>query len=248
MNLAEIIQPHPEDAVALVSRGTPTTYGALREQVAALRGGLSALGLGRDDRVAILCANNPYLRRLVSGRARHRRRRRPPQPPSPAPELERELAAVETIAVIVGPAGARAAGRRRARERAVGAARDRDRGSPVRRCPHLRRPARPTRRRSSTVPTTTSPCCIFTSGTAGSPKAAMLTHGNLLVQPPPDPGAAGRGLEPDDVVLGVLPMFHIFGLNVVLGLALYAGASRRARRAVRPASPPSRRSTTTASR
>ena len=31
--------------------------------------------------------------------------------------------------------------------------------------------------------------------------------------------------SPSDVALGVLPMFHVFGLNVVLGLALHAGAS-----------------------
>src|SRR5690606_3517068 len=66
---------------------------------------------------------------------------------------------------------------------------------------------------------------VFTAGTAGTPKAAMLTHDNLLtnirqVQAVPD-----RALRPDDVCLGVLPLFHIFGLNVVLGVALAAGAS-----------------------
>ena len=45
MNLAAIIDPHPDDAVALLSRGRTTTYGELREQVAAMRGGLVARGL-----------------------------------------------------------------------------------------------------------------------------------------------------------------------------------------------------------
>jgi long-chain acyl-CoA synthetase len=35
----------------------------------------------------------------------------------------------------------------------------------------------------------------------------------------------GRALTSADVSLGVLPLFHIFGLNVLLGLSLYAGAS-----------------------
>ena len=64
---------------------------------------------------------------------------------------------------------------------------------------------------------------IFTSGTAGSPKAAMLTHNNLhsnLVQL-----SAENVLHSSDVVYGVLPLFHIFGLNVVLGYTLFAGAS-----------------------
>ncbi len=65
---------------------------------------------------------------------------------------------------------------------------------------------------------------LFTSGTAGAPKAAMLSHGNLLsnqqqTQSGPEP------LLVSDVVLGVLPLDHIFGLNVMLGITLAAGAS-----------------------
>ena len=65
---------------------------------------------------------------------------------------------------------------------------------------------------------------IFTSGTAGSPKAAMLTHNNLLSsieQSLSNPDAATA----DDVIYGVLPLFHIFGLNIVLGLGLRVGAT-----------------------
>ena len=39
MNLAHIIDTHPDDRVAIISRGRPTTYGALREQIAHVRGG-----------------------------------------------------------------------------------------------------------------------------------------------------------------------------------------------------------------
>ncbi len=66
---------------------------------------------------------------------------------------------------------------------------------------------------------------LLTSGTGGRPKAAMLTHGCLaanLAQVQSHPGLA---LRADDVVLGALPCFHVFGLNVVLGLALAAGRS-----------------------
>ena len=65
---------------------------------------------------------------------------------------------------------------------------------------------------------------IFTSGTAGSPRAAMLSHGNLLANIDQGRSAAAR-ITADDVVFGVLPMFHIFGLNVVLGLSLANGAT-----------------------
>jgi long-chain acyl-CoA synthetase len=66
---------------------------------------------------------------------------------------------------------------------------------------------------------------IFTSGTAGSPKAAMLTHGNLLANLEQCQAHPGRAQQPNDVALAVLPFFHIFGLNVVLGLSLLAGAT-----------------------
>jgi long-chain acyl-CoA synthetase len=66
---------------------------------------------------------------------------------------------------------------------------------------------------------------MFTAGTAGPPKAARLTHGNLLANLEQVQAHPGLAVRPEDVALGVLPLFHIFGLNAVLGLALHAGAS-----------------------
>jgi long-chain acyl-CoA synthetase len=66
---------------------------------------------------------------------------------------------------------------------------------------------------------------LFTAGTSGSPKAAMLTHGNLLANLDQLQSHPGHGMTAGDVVLGVLPMFHIFGLNVMLGLTIKSGAS-----------------------
>ncbi|MDZ7592546.1 MAG: AMP-binding protein [Rubrivivax sp.] len=56
----------------------------------------------------------------------------------------------------------------------------------------------------------------FSSGTSGTPKGVMLTHRNLVANVAqftnPQPLAG-----PDDVVLGILPFFHIYGLVVILG-------------------------------
>jgi long-chain acyl-CoA synthetase len=66
---------------------------------------------------------------------------------------------------------------------------------------------------------------LFTAGTAGAPKPAMLTHGSLLANLAQMQAHPGLRVGPEDVALGVLPLFHVFGLNVVLGLALTAGGA-----------------------
>jgi long-chain acyl-CoA synthetase len=224
MNLASLADPHPDDAVALVSRGRATTYGELRGQAAALRGGLAGLGVAPGDRVAIVAANNwyfvvSYLAVLGAGAVAV-----PINPASPAPEITRELAAVGARAVIVGPTG-----------RGVVAGLDR---AALPALEHVVAPspddgpaavALDGLLASDPVPIVDRAdddlaVLIFTSGTAGSPKAAMLTHGNLLANLRQCQEHPGRAQHAADVALGVLPFFHIFGLNVVLGLTLLAGA------------------------
>ncbi len=56
---------------------------------------------------------------------------------------------------------------------------------------------------------------LYTAGTSGTPKAAMLTHRALLAHL--DHVAALDITGPDTVALAILPFFHVFGLNAVLG-------------------------------
>ena len=62
----------------------------------------------------------------------------------------------------------------------------------------------------------------YTSGTTGPPKGAMNSHRNVVFN-----SQAYRqwcGLGPDDVVLGVAPLFHITGLIAHVTLSLLLGA------------------------
>lgn len=64
---------------------------------------------------------------------------------------------------------------------------------------------------------------IYTSGTTGRPKGAMITHGNLTANI--DALHEAWGWQEDDVLLHVLPIFHVHGLVVALHGALNAGAT-----------------------
>ena len=58
---------------------------------------------------------------------------------------------------------------------------------------------------------------LYTSGTSGLPRAAMLTHRALLANIEQVAQVEPPMMHGDDVVLGVLPLFHVYGLNAVLG-------------------------------
>jgi long-chain acyl-CoA synthetase len=76
----------------------------------------------------------------------------------------------------------------------------------------------------ATAPDDAAVIC-YTSGTTGRPKGAVLTHGNLLANLAAFGDLERLTLTSEDVVLGVLPFFHVFGLNVVLNAAARAGAA-----------------------
>ena len=186
MNLASIIDSHDAKVPAFISQGRTTTYGELRDQVEGFRGSLMNLGVKAGDRVAMACGNGrgfviAYLATIGAGAIAV-----PLNPLSPSPELESELISVDPIAIIVEPSG-------------VGSFHGVDRS----RLTSLRHVI-VTDQSSSTslgdatavhlfddllngpatkwvsLPAPTPAVLIFTSGTAGSPRAATLSHGNLL--------------------------------------------------------------------
>jgi long-chain acyl-CoA synthetase len=64
---------------------------------------------------------------------------------------------------------------------------------------------------------------VYTSGTTGRPKGAELTHMQLYM----NADIPGRlfGILPDDVVIAVLPWFHVFGLSSVLNVCVRFGCT-----------------------
>lgn len=224
MNIAHIIDEHPHDDPALICAGRTTTYGELRDQVARFRGGLVSLGVTEGDRVALLLGNHPHFVVAYLAAAGLGAVTVPLNPTSPSPELEAQLGTVDPkiavverqstsalhhvdraampslVAVVTTEAGA--AGDDVAFDDLVHA-------DPV-----------------DTVDVDGDHVAVlmFTSGTAGAPRAAMLSHRNLLANIEQSRNADGH-INNDDVIYGVLPTYHIFGLNVVVGLGLAVGAT-----------------------
>lgn len=232
MNLATIIESHPADEVALIHHDTSIPYGELRDHVDALRGGLVGLGLERGDRVAIVAANHPVVVEALLAALGAGLVAVPLNPTSPPPEMARELRLVGARVVVAGP------GTLSAVEAALAVGGDR-----VERVVAVDDPGGLGLERGSVeidawdellgsvavpvvdVEPTDPAVLVHTSGTAGSPRAAVLTHANLSANIDQMQSVDAIARRSDDVTYGVLPLFHIFGLNVVLLPALAVGAT-----------------------
>jgi long-chain acyl-CoA synthetase len=227
MNLAHIIDDHPAEAVALICRNRPITYGELRDRVAAMRGGLDRAGLQPGERLMIACANDhrfvvAYLAAIGIGAVVV-----PINPTSPAPELEREIAKVGPAMILIDAVSAPAWSALASSAASVRTVIATD-PQAAERCdsPTMLidelfdgEPAPIVEVEPSAIA-----AMLFTSGTAGAPRAAMLSHQNLLSNIEQSLSSPVH-TESTDVVYGVLPLFHIFGLNVCVGVTLAAGAT-----------------------
>jgi len=65
----------------------------------------------------------------------------------------------------------------------------------------------------------------YSSGTTGLPKGVMLSHYNLVANVFQFLGPHATPLSSNDNVLCFLPLYHIYGLNVILNPALILGAT-----------------------
>ena len=225
MNLATIIDEHPDGHTALVVSGDHIGYGRLRAEVAAVRSGLVGLGLEPGDRVGIVCGTNDRFVRSWLGVLGAGLVAVPLNPQSPSPELAHELGVVGARAVIVGPAG-------------IAGIAGIDRSALV----DLQFVLAPA---GSSLPDAIDvdglglgldvpvvdraeadlAALLFTSGTAGAPRAARLTHGNLGSNLRQVQAHTAAAVRPDDVAVCAVPLFHVLGLNSMLDLGLMAGAT-----------------------
>jgi long-chain acyl-CoA synthetase len=64
---------------------------------------------------------------------------------------------------------------------------------------------------------------LYTSGTTGKPKGAELTHANMITNAATTAETL-LDIGPDDVIMGCLPLFHVFGLTCGLNASVLIGS------------------------
>jgi len=213
------------DRVALIdpASGAETTYGALRAHVDAFAGALAARGVDTTTVVAVLCPNVPAFATVFHGILRLGAIVTTINSLYTAHEIENQIRDAEatwlvTVSPLLGPAAdaARAAGIPDDRVIVLdGAEGHLDLWSMLaegRTPPEV-----------SFDPATHVAVLPYSSGTTGNPKGVMLTHRNLVANV--HQCRVVIDLHRDDRVLAVLPFFHIYGMTVLLNLALRQRAS-----------------------
>lgn len=211
--------------IALIdpATGAETTYGQLRGQVDAFAGALAARGVDTETGLALLCPNVPAFATVFHGTLRAGAAVTTINSLYTAGEIEKQLRdAGASWFVTVSPLLPQAL----AAAEAVGIppeqliVLDGAEGHPnLRELLTEQRPAPEV----TFDPATHIAALPYSSGTTGIPKGVMLSHRNLVANV--QQSRANIDLRETDRVLAVLPFFHIYGLTVLLNLALKQRAS-----------------------
>lgn len=215
-NLAGSARRHPQH-VALRCDEQVLTYAEFRSATAKMATLLQAAGIGAGDRVGIMLPNTPAFAVVFYGALHLGAVAVPMNPLLSAREIEFYLSNTSAKILFATPAFADAA--RDGAQQAGARCELVDDASLRQLITDLTEHAHP-----AECADDQTAVVLHTSGTTGHPKGAELTHGGL-----------GRNAEvsvrtlfhgaPDDVIMGCLPLFHVFGLTCGLNSAVLAGAT-----------------------
>jgi len=210
-NLTSAAAAHP-DVTALKCDDLEYTYAAFDDATAKFATHLASLGVEPGDRVGVMLPNVPAFAIVFYGIMRRGAVAVPMNPLLKAREVEFYLTNTTAKAIFAAPmfgaeatAGAEAAG---AQAHLVDDAVLADVLSGVAPTPGV-----------EAREDTDTAVILHTSGTTGKPKGAELTHVGLAR----NCEISGRTLfhaEPGDVMMGCLPLFHVFGLTCGLNAAV----------------------------
>jgi malonyl-CoA/methylmalonyl-CoA synthetase len=221
-NLYELIHRRVQAAPARVAieplDGGRLTYAGLDARSARLAARLARLGVGRGDRVAAQVEKSVMNALLYLACLRLGAVYLPLNIAYTKDELDYFFGDAEPALIVCDPASKAAIERLGATGKARVATLDQDgRGDLVEGLE--RETPRP---EIAPVADDELAALLYTSGTTGRSKGAMLTHGNLAANALTLVDAWGFSAE--DVLLHVLPLYHVHGLFVAFNTVLLAGA------------------------
>jgi long-chain acyl-CoA synthetase len=229
VNLADLVRATAErlpDKPALLFQNQALSFGELDERIDLTAAALAGLGVGRGDRVAVLAGNVPEFVYALYGSMRT----------GAAANPLNVMLTPEEIAYILADSGARAAVVEL--PYLTGLLSVRDRLADLETVLVIGGPPAPagTISLEEALRTAGDPPEIevgpgdlavlaYTAGTTAEPKGAMLTHGNLTANLDQMAAVPALAEAETDIVLLALPLYHIYGLNVGLGLTMKMGAT-----------------------
>ena len=213
-NLSELVRAAAErspDKAAFLSGSTSTSWRELDAQVDAAAAALAGLGLQPGDRVALSLANVLDFPIAYFGVLRAGMVAVPLNPGYTAQELRWTLSDSGARAAVVSPSGSDVllplADELPALEHVLVTGTSWD---DLLEAAAGQRPGTAGGGEDLAV-------LLYTSGTSGRPKGAMLPHRALLANLDQTARIEPPVVAADDVVLLVLPLFHVYGLNAALG-------------------------------
>ncbi len=211
--------------IALVDgpSGARTTYAELQQRSVELAGSLFRAGVRQGDRVALLSTNRPAFMEVVFGVAKLGAILVPLNYRLSPAELAYMLADSGAGTLFVSPDLADLAAKALQHDD-VRVSRTIELGSAS--TAHEPLPDFVTEGEFCGADVAERDVCMimYTSGTTGRPKGAMLTHGNMLWNAINILSAEG-GLLHSDITLSVAPLFHIGGMGAFMLPSLYLGCT-----------------------
>lgn len=203
---AAALPEHP----ALLAEGVRWSFAELDAQVSMLARKLAGWGVRAGERVALLLQNSPGYAALLHAAPRLGVVLVPLNTRLAAPELAWQLADSGAHALIFDAPNTQLA------EAACAQA-----GAPIRAADlaALQQLAAPEFVPHDTIDLAALFAIIYTSGTSGRPKGAMLSYGNVWWSA--IGSALNLGTHTNDHWLAAMPLFHIGGLSIVLRAAIY---------------------------
>lgn len=201
-------------AIIDVASGRQLTYGALATAIARVAGGLSARGFGRGSVMALVAANCAEYAILFHAASMAGGTVSTLNPSYRASEMTAQLEDSQTSLVVCDPSArdtVDAATAHMGVEVFVLSNEGPDSwlalwGDPLRPTPTI-------------DPENDVAVVPYSSGTTGLPKGVMLSHRNLVANIEQFNSATGFGTA-SETVLGVLPLFHIYGMQLIMNATL----------------------------